>query len=179
METKRTPVVQATIALDGTMSPNGSLRLDFSHGKQLQLQIGDLNEAILEQAVLHGLKQKLVDAAAISRDPETGRSATVEDKFEAVKAVFDRLLSGQWNATREGGGQVKGGLLVEALCRLYPSKPREGLVEFVAAKTDKEKAALRKNPKVAAIIAQIKAEKGSDSDDDSDELLAELGDAPM
>ena len=168
MEMKRTPVVE-------TIVDTNSLTLAFSNGKELTIQVSQLTEQIAMQALLHGLKQKLVDAAAISRDHETGRSATVEDKFEAVKAVFDRLLAGQWNATREGGGQVKGGLLVEALCRLYPAKPREGLVEFVAAKTDKEKAALRKNPKVAAVIAQIKAEKGSDSDDDSDELLAELG----
>lgn len=168
---KRTPVVEATIQLDGGMTPNGSLRLDFSNGKQLQLQLGDLTDAILEQAVLHGLKQKLVDAAAIGRDPETGRSATPEDKFEAVKAVFDRLLAGQWNATREGGGGSKGGLLLEALCRLYPAKTRQELRAYLDSKTTKEQAALRKNPKVAAMIAEIKAASG---DDDSDELLAEL-----
>ena len=172
METKRTPVIQATIA-------DSTLVLAFQNGEHITLDPATMSQDIREQAMLHGFKQKLVDAAAISRDPETGRSATVQDKFNAVAEVFNRLTAGQWNATREGGGQVKGGVLVEALCRLYPAKPREGLVEFVAAKTDKEKAALRKNPKVAAIIAQIKAEKDSDSDDDSDELLAELGDAPM
>lgn len=174
MENKRTPVITATTEMQGMNGGDDLLLLQFSNGEELQVKVGRLQVEVVRQATLHGLKQKLVDAAAISRDPVTGRSATPQDKFEAVKAVLNRLLAGQWNATREGGGATKGGLLVEALCRLYPTKPRNDLVEFVAGKSDKEKAALRKNPKVAAIIATIKAEQGSDGDDDSDELLAEL-----
>ena len=169
--------IEATISLDTPtvgMSANDSLTLTFSHGTVLTLQIGDLSQTIIAQAVMHGLKQKLVDAAAISRNPETGRAATVEDKYQAVEAVYHRLLAGQWNATREGGGAA-GGLLLQALCRMYEGrKTPDELKAFLADKTDAEKTALRKNPRVAAIIEELRAEQGKAANIDTDELLGEL-----
>lgn len=151
-----------------------TLVLEFSNGQALHLDASQLNSDIAAAATMHGLKQKLVDAAAISRNPDTGRSATVQDKFDAVKAVYDRLLAGSWNAIREGGGNA-GGLLFRALCRMYEGrKTSEQIREYLDAKTDAEKAALRKNPKVAAIIDTLRAEKGDGGN--SDELLSELED---
>jgi hypothetical protein len=63
------------------------LNLAFSNGRMLQIKHGDLSNVLMAEALWHGMKQKLVDAAAISRNPETGRSATVEDKFDAVQTV--------------------------------------------------------------------------------------------
>jgi len=123
---------------------------------------------------MHGLKQKLVDAAAISRNPETGRAASVEDKYQAVKTVYDRLLAGQWNAPREGGGTT-GGLLLQALCRLLAGrKTVEELKAFLADRSDAEKAALRKNPRVARIILDIRAEQDKAAGIDTDAMLDEL-----
>ena len=167
METKRQNAITAEI--------NGStIALQFANGETLTLRGDALNADIQQYALMHGLKQKLVDAAAISRNPENGRAATIEDKFAAVKAVYDRLLAGQWNATREGGGQ-SGGLLFKALCRLYSNKSPEQIAAFLAGKTDADKTALRKNPKVAAIIEELRAETGKAANIDTDELLAELG----
>jgi hypothetical protein len=152
----------------------GELRLSFSNGEVLFINPDKLTPEIVTQATLHGLKQKLVDAAAISRNPDTGRSATIEDKFDAVKTVYDRLLAGSWNAVREGGGNA-GGLLFRALCRMYEGrKTAEDIKTYLESKTDAEKAALRKNPKVAAIIDTLRAEK--EDANDAEELLAELED---
>ena len=98
----------------------GGLVLAFANGKELSLTAGMLSNEIMEYAIWHGIKQKLVDAAAISRNTETGRPATIEDKFNAVKVVFDRITSadGTWNAVREGGGGATGGLLLRALCNV-------------------------------------------------------------
>lgn len=171
--TTKKAAIKATVTGEGS---NAILQLNFAHGRTLSIQAADLSTDILNQALLHGLKQKLVDAAAISRNAATGQSATIEDKYEAVKAVFDRLHGGEWNATREGGG-VTGGLLLKALVRLYDGrKTVEQLREFLAEKTDAEKAALRKNAKVAAIILEIQAEKAEESGIDTDELLDELDD---
>lgn len=150
----------------------GVLRLQFSNGDALALQLSELSDDIRQQATLHGLKQKLVDAGAISRNPSTGRSATVEDKIAAIHAVYDRLLAGQWNKTREGG--VVGGLLFRALCRLHPTKTPEAILAFLAGKTDAEKTALRANAKVAAIITEIRAEAGVAGNIDTDGMLDEL-----
>ena len=166
-DTKRNAAISATIT-------DGILMLAFANGQTLTLQADTLNTDIQQQAMLHGLKQKLVDAAAISRNPETGRAASVEDKFQAVKTVYDRLLAGAWNATREGGGTT-GGLLLQALVRMYAGrKTPDELRAFLADKTDAEKTALRKNPRVAQIIEDIRAEQGKVANIDTDELLGEL-----
>lgn len=165
--TKRNAAISATI--DGS-----TLTLTFANGETLTMRGDALNNDVQRYAMMHGLKQKLVDAAAISRNPETGRAATVEDKYEAVKVVYDRLLSGQWNAAREGGGNA-GGLLAQALVRMYAGrKTAEDIKAFLAEKTEAEKTALRKNPRVAAIIEEIRAEHGKAASIDTDELLGEL-----
>jgi hypothetical protein len=153
--------------------PMGTLVLTFSNGRELRIDAETLTPQIIGTAIMHGLKQKLVDAAAISRDPETGRTATIDTKYNAVKEVFERLtIMGEWNKTREGGAGGTGGLLYRALVRMYEGKKSpEELKEYLAGKSAAEQAALRKNPRVAAIIDDIRAEGGEDT---SEELLAEL-----
>ena len=166
---KRHAVITAQIHL-----ADDTLMLHFANGKVLKLSANELSPEIRRMALLHGLKQKLVDAAAISRNPETGRPASIEDKYQAVKTVYDRLLAGQWNAIREGGSG-NGGLLFQALCRMYAGrKTPEEIRAFLDTKTDAERAALRKNPRVAAVIAEIRAEQGETMGIDTDELLDEL-----
>lgn len=166
-DTKKVPTIQATI--DGT-----KLTLTFANGATLNIDASLVSDDIQRHAVMHGLKQKLVDAAAISRNTETGRPASVSDKYEAVKTVYDRLLRGEWNATREGGGT--GGMLLQALCHIHADrKTPEQIRAWLEGKTDQEKAALRKNPKVAEIIEELRAAAGKSYDPTlSDDLLNEL-----
>lgn len=179
---KRVPVIDTAIEFDASSSihattlPAGNLTLSFVTGDRLVVKTADLSPEILAYAIMHGLKQKLVDAAAISRNTETGRPATPVDKYEAVKAVYDRIIvEGRWNATREGGGAV-GGLLLKALIRLYPAKSADALREYLDGKTDAEKSALRRTPKIAAMIETIREEAGKTANIDTDELLSELED---
>ena len=170
--TKRNAAI--TVTINNESGHRAALVLTFANGESLVLYPDQLSGDITVAALMHGLKQKLVDAAAVSRNPETGRAASVEDKYQAVKTVYDRLLAGQWNAVREGGGAT-GGLLLQALCRMYAGrKTAEELKAFLADKSDAEKTALRKNPRVAAIIEDIRAETGKAASIDTDELLEEL-----
>lgn len=164
-ETKRIPAVSAETNLYG-------LTLTFANGKRLMLECSQLTSEIQSTAKVHGLKQKLVDAAAISRDPKTGKSATVDDKYQAVKAVYDRLLEGRWNEEREGGGATS--YLLQALIQLKPTKTADELREWLGTKSDAEKKALELNPAVASIISTLKAAKAKDVD--SEALLGQLGD---
>lgn len=148
------------------------LTLKFSNGKEIVLEVGALSRDMQRAAMLHGVKQKLVDAAAISRNTETGQSATVEDKYQAVAEVAERLRAGEWNKTREGGGAT-GGLLKRALMKMY-DKDGEAIDAFLAKKTKEEQAALRANPKVAAIIATLRTEPKASKSIDTDALLADL-----
>jgi hypothetical protein len=156
-----------TAAINGLV-----LTLDFANNERIRLDASTLTREVFEQAVMHGLKQKLVDAAAMSRNPANGASATVDDKFAAVKAVYERIIAGEWNANREGSGG-SGSLLLRALIELYPAKTREELVAWLDGKSAKEQAALRATPKVAAIIERIKAASAKPTDDAAD-LLADL-----
>ena len=170
--TKRTPALAVEIVEkeDGHIE---GLVLRFSNGEVLAIEPVEVPPAIAQYALWHGLKQKLVDAAAISRNPETGRSATVADKYAAVKVVYDRLLAGEWNAPR-GSGTGSGGLLFRALCAEYPSKTPEVLREWLAGKSKAEQAALRKNPKIAMRIEELRAAPADDGTTDTEELLSEL-----
>lgn len=181
-ETTRVPAIEAMIS-------GNVLELTFANGERLSIDASQLTPDIAAQAMMHGLKQKLVDAAAISRNPDTGRSATVDDKFTAVREVFDRLIAGEWNKRREGGGASGGGLLLSALVRLYSGrKTEQQLREYVTGLTEKEQATLRASERIAPIIAAIKAERdarvAAGAGRSGDDLLAELdgtenGEAPL
>lgn len=176
--TARTPAIDANILTEPSGTPYG-LELTFSHGEKLTITAGQLSADLRAYALVHGLKQKLVDAAAISRNPDTGRSATIEDKYAAVREVYERLIAGEWNKRREAGeGGGTGGLLFAALVRLYAGrKTDEEIRAFLAGKSDKEQAALRASSRVAPIIQAIKDERAAKKGlPDADDLLAGLED---
>ena len=163
---------------------NGStLVLTFANGRMISVALEQLHEGIAQAAMLHGLKQKLCDAGAIARDPETGRTATIEMKYQAVKEVFDRITSddGTWNKPREAGST--GGLLTTALLRMYAGrKTKEQVLEYLAQRTPAEQAALRKVKRIAELIEEIKAERAANAGNDDEaeqlgeDLLSELDD---
>ena len=79
--------IATTVAPDGGLTGNGSLRIDVVGFPTLTMQLRDLSDAMVEQAALHGLKQKIVDAAALSRNPDTGRSATAAKVIRLTAGV--------------------------------------------------------------------------------------------
>jgi frataxin-like iron-binding protein CyaY len=153
------------------------LTLTFGNGQTLVVHGHELSHEMRVASMMHGLKQKLVDAAAMSRNPDTGRAASLDDKFQAVKEVFDRITGTNptWNklAGGGGGGGGGGGLLLRALMSIY-GKPKDVMEEWLDQKTDAEKAALRKNPKIAAKILELQAASGKTNGIDANDLLAEL-----
>lgn len=153
-EGARVPVIAGEI--EGTV-----LTLTFQDGRKLIIDGDKLTPEIQKAAMMHGLKQKTVDAAAIAKDTTNGRSASLQDKFEAVEEVVNRLTgeNATWNKVREGGsGTAPGaGLLVRALMELS-GKDRAHTVAFLEGKSKEEVAALRRNEKVALIIARLQAE---------------------
>ena len=182
--------VSATILVEPSGTPYG-LDLVFADGRVLRVTAGMLSADIRAAGLVHGLKQKLVDAAAISRDPLTGKPATIDTKFVAVREVFDRITNpnGTWNKVRGEGGTGStgaGGLLYCALVRLYDGvQTPEQVRKYLDGLNGEQQAALRGNKKVAPVILAIKAEDaarraetGEEEEDESDNLLARLGDLP-
>ena len=176
-------------AVSALMSP-GRMELVFANGAKLTLVDAALDVTMRDAAMWHGLKQKLVDAAAISRDPLTGKPATIDTKYAAVKEVFDRItgVNPSWNKVRGEGGTGStgaGGLLYRALVRLYDGvQTPEQVRKYLDGLNGEQQAALRGNKKVAPVILAIKAEDAArrvetgEDEDESDNLLAGLGDLP-
>lgn len=165
--TKRIPAITATI--------NGMvLTFTGDNGRALTLDAQSLSHEVLNAAIMHGLKQKIGDAAAISRNPETGRSATTDDKFDSMTEVFNRLLAGHWNKPRESGDGGAGGLLFKALCRVKVDKTPAEVRAYLDGRTKEEQAALRKVPVIAAAIDAIRAESAKAAGIDGEALLADF-----
>ena len=165
MNTKSKPVIVTSI--------EGSVVTVEVNAEPFAIDITTLAPELLNQAALHGLKQKLSDAAAISRDPETGRSATPADKADAVRVVWERITSGgSWNQER-GSGTPQSSQLVRALMEHF-KKDRATVLTFLGNKTKEEKAALRLHSPIAAIILRYQMEAVKASTIDTDAMLAGL-----
>ena len=164
--------------IEATVTDDGSLLLEFRHGETLRVHPESLNPEIQRAAMLHGLKQKLVDAAAISRDTTTGRAATIATKFEAVKEIFVRItgVGGEapsWNKPRAGGAGGQGGLLARAIAR-YKSVEVAAAKAYLERLTDAQKQALRVDPRIATIINELRMESARPAGIDTDALLGGL-----
>jgi len=159
-----------------------TVTVTFANGKDLAIDTATLSPEIQRMAMMHGIKQKLVDAGAIARNTETGASASIEDKYAAVREVYERLTSpnGTWNKQRGDGGEKstggKGNLLVRALMQMT-GKDKTYIEDFLSAKSKKERDSLKTDPRVITVIAELQAAKVGDVDTDA--LLGELGADPV
>lgn len=166
--------------IEATVGDDGTLILEFRHGETLRVHPEALNPEIQRAAMLHGLKQKLVDAAAISRDTTTGRAATIVTKFDAVKEIFDRITGAggetpSWNKPRAGGAGGQGGLLARAIAR-YKNVEVAAAKAYLDRLTDAQKQALRVDPRIATIINELRMESAKPAGIDTDALLGGLDD---
>lgn len=116
MESKRKSNSVITHAVAGAL-------ITFNVGEQsFTFDAGAGGPEMFQTAAVHGFVQKISDRAAIGRDPETGTSATPEEKFAAMKECADRLMAGgPWNAVTAGTGAASGGLLYRAMRAIYPT----------------------------------------------------------
>ena len=164
--TTKTPAISCEII--GTV-----VTFTTADGLKTSLDAMSLTPELREAALMHGLKQKLGDAAAISRNPETGRSATTGDKLAAIEEVRERLLAGSWNKTREAGEHTgAGGLLFKALCIVRKDKTADEIRAYIASRTKEEQAAMRKVPAVAEAIEKIRLANAKTDGIDGEALLA-------
>lgn len=166
---KKLPAIGAEIVGD-------TLTIMFSDGRVLELDAAKCDSEIRQTAMMAGFKSKLVDAGAISRNTTTGASASLADKYDAVKEVYERItaIGGAWNVGRKAGEGTGGtdGLLRRAIMELK-GKDAATVTAYLAGKTPDERKALKKNPKVAAIMLRLASEQ-ADSTIDTDALLDEI-----
>lgn len=155
-----------TITVDGI---EGSLTIDAS----------TLNPAITQHAAMHGLSQKIGDAAASKKTPQ--------ERWDAMAAVIERFNAAtggdDWNAVRAGGdGGARVTILAEALVRVGTEAGKsidlDTVVAMLSEATDDQKKALRADPTIKAAMSAIRLERDQEAaakSENSDLLSAFLG----
>lgn len=130
------------------------------------------------QAERHGWTQRISDAAALSRDPATGKAAKPEDKLAAMRKVVEHYESGtlEWRMAGSGGGggaaAAEKALLVRCLREIYPEKTQEQLAGWVDKRTAQERTALLGSEKIKQWAELFRAEQTQGLD--AEALLGEL-----
>ena len=170
-----------TVAMnDGTLT--------FTVGNDnFNLVPADLSDELRDRALVHGLVQKISDAAAIAKSELSGDPAIdAATKFNAMKSVAERLMSGDWSKRNGDGSAPVAGVIYRAfeewvVAMAAKAKKDAPSAEAIRAKYDSldrsGQLALRNVPAIAKIIERIKSERGSTavSAIDTGSLLGELG----
>lgn len=163
------------------------VELFFRNGEHRDFR---LPESLLLKFAAHGAEQKLGDNVAGTPD--------VDDMVEATDSLIKRLHTGEWSAEREGGFAGTS-ILMRAMTIYHLRKvgvhapPAEAdqeaktayanafaeklakVREFLGAKAQNEKMALRASPQLKPIIDELEAEKLAKSQKvDTEALLAAL-----
>lgn len=164
----RKPVVTADIF-------GNQLTLNFITGEELQIDITKLDPEIIKQATLHGLKQKLCDAAAIARNTTTGNSASPIDKYNAVRTVYDRLMSTAptWNAVREGVERAPNSIFVRAVAEVTGKSVIDTAAQLKAM-TKEQQASLKKNIRIIDAMQRLELAEAQNAGSTGDDLLSML-----
>ena len=139
------------------------------------------------RAMVHGFEQRVRDAAALSADRDTGKSASPTAKFDAAKRIADHLMSGatEWNLKPAATGGLDAGLVIMAIMRVFKKTldEAETVVTTTMSKKGIERTAALKlwanSKQVAAAMLEIKTERlntTEDADDLLDEIMGEESD---
>ena len=164
---------------------DGNMTITFNvrDAGEVVLNTSRLHDDIMQRAAVHGLIQRISDAAALSRDADTGKSASPADKLAAMQALVSHYETGtsEWKraGTGEGGGKS---ITVEAIARVKQI-PYETALDYVNRYAEakfggngkKCLAFLRQSAQVIDAIAEIRKARTSGPKIDADAALSELG----
>lgn len=165
---------------------SGALRFMVQSAGDFTVETFNLSEEIRRRAMEHGLVQKVSDAAAIAKaDLPADPAEAAKVKFEAMKAVADRLAEGDWSKRSGDGSGPVAGIIFRAFAEFVANAakakkrlaPTEAEIRAVYDAKDRAgQLALRNVPEIAAIIERMKSERGGAAAKvDASALLGELG----
>lgn len=129
---------------------------------------GAFSQDVLDYAKMHGLNQTIGDAAALDIKEEGGtmRRPTVAEKFAAMQARIDNLKEHGWNAPRaESTGGFDASVFREAFARVT-GKDVAAATGACKTLTVEQVKVLRKEPRMAAAMLTIRAERAASAPKD-------------
>lgn len=149
-----------------------ALKFVLANGQFVAIDANDLNDVMRQAAMMHGINQKVRDAAASCSKGNNFAQAAAN-----MQKVIDNLMAGVWNA-QGGGGSA--GIVMEDLAHAiatFKSAPYEKAFAAVKAATPEKRAEWAKNPRIAAAMAEAKARRlAAAAAEAEDELDIDLGD---
>lgn len=139
---------------------------------ETSLDLTKVHDGLHRRAEIHGWIQRISDAAAISRNPETGLPATAGDKLSAMDRLVQHYMSGtgDWSPVRSRAIGSDETLLSRVLTEVYPDKTPERIREYVTGLRSAERSAIL--TKFKDIADRIRAENSADVD--AEALLKDL-----
>lgn len=175
----------ATKLIETTVTPD-AITLSIANVGNVVLPLANLSDDIRHAAFIHGLRQKISDAAALPKSELTGdASRDGAIKLAAMQIVVDRLIAGDWSARNSDGSGPVAGIIYRAFERWVleqatAAKKPAPLPEDIRGMYDRRdragQLALKTIPRIAEIMDELRAEKPVKTPSvDADSLLAELG----
>jgi len=150
---------------------NGVLTVAIAGAGTINLTIAELSDDVRNRAMVHGLLQKVSDAAAIPKaDLPIDPTDAAKVKFEAMNAVASRLIDGEWSKRAGDGSGPVAGIIYRAFeewvnAQFTAAKKPIPAADVTRAKYDvmerSKQLALRNVPAIAAIIERMKSERGA------------------
>lgn len=128
-----------------------SVTFDFGDGRVETFKLAGMSDEMKIQLALHGASQKIGDSYASAKAQTDGTEIDPADWSQQQSAgVIAQLLADDWTV-RSVGGATETDLMV-AFAQVTGK-------DLVADLDKDQKAALRKHPKIAAVLARIKSER--------------------
>lgn len=176
-------------ALISVVHNDGTLTFTVGDAGAIEINTAALAENIRNTALLHGLVQKVSDAAAMPKSEFKGKmdAEVAGMKFAAMKSVADRLTgeSPEWSKrSGDGSGPVAGiiyrafeeWVLASAKAKKAKAPTADAIRAVYDAKDRAGQLALRNVPEIATIMERLRSERGTKASDvDTSALLGELG----
>jgi hypothetical protein len=145
----------------------------------LELDLGRLSDKVQVRAMLHGMIQRISDAAAL------GKGASAADKAQAMQRLIEHYSTGteEWGVRREGGagGGGRSSIVYAAIAEVHgigieDAKARvASLAERKGVKVADMLRTLAAADKVAEVVRRIEGERNRSKGVDGQALLDELG----
>ncbi len=150
-----------------TATDGGLLTFTVGNAGSFAVDVTTLSDEVRNRALIHGIVQKISDAAAIAKvDLPTDPNEVAAVKLEAMQSVATRLIDGEWSKRSGDGSGPVAGIIYRAfeewaLAMAAKSKKdapsSEKLRAVYDAKSRAERLALRTVPAIAKIIERMKS----------------------
>lgn len=137
-----------------------TVTFDFDDGATpVVFELGRCSKAMLVQLALHGGSQKGGDSYASAKKvcADTDIDPVAWSR-EQVEGVIDQLYNDDWTVRVPGAGVATD--LATALAEAVNCEMSEAIARLSEASKE-DRAALRKHPDIAAVLARIKSERAS------------------